>query len=225
MQVINFVPQDYIKRKRARKANMLCGMLAAVVVVALGIALMLTGATGDEIEQMQSTAQSRLSEAAADVARWKKMQSDRQALLERAERSAELMNPLPHSRIVAEVVSALPSSSALTELHVLDQKVRVIEAAAPPAGAAGRRGRQPAQVVRERVETRLRVIGIAPTDVEVARVMAGLSGSALFEKVELAYSEDQVVSGRAVRKFEVSMQLRGNAAMLARQAVTKGETL
>lgn len=223
MQMINFVPQDYIKRKRARKANLLCALLAAVVVVAMSMALLVINASTGEIESLAEEMRQRLVAAASDIAEWKKLQSDRQALLDRAEKGSQLMNPLPHSRIVAEVVQSVPETAALTEFHIVDQKVKVVETAAAK-GAAGRR-KQSAQVVREKIETRLRVTGLAPTDVEVARTIAALSGSRLFEKVELSYSEDLAVSGRVVRKFEVSLQLREDAARVAQASKLKGESL
>ena len=214
MQALNFVPQDYIKRKRARKANLLCAILAATVVVAMSMALLVVGSGSGEMADLEKSMNQRLAEAASDIARWKMLQDSRRALLERAEQTAQLMNPLPHSRVIAEVVQAVPPTAALTELHMMDQKVKVVEAAAPAKKAAGRR-KKAAQVVKEKTETRLRLIGVAPTDVEVARTIAALSSSPLLEKVELAYSEDTSTGGQMVRRFEVNLLLRGDAARLA----------
>ncbi len=224
MQVINFVPQDYIKRKRARKANLLCATLAAIVAVAMAVTLTVINASTGEIDQVQEQMDQKLQKAAEDIAAWKTLQKERQTLLERAESDAKLMNPLPQSRVVGEVIQALPSAAALTELHVVEQTVKVIEADTS-SPKPGRRARKAAQVVREKVETRLRLIGLAPTDVEVAGVISSLSASPLFDRVELSYSENQAVAGVVVRKFEVTFILRDEAPRIAQEQLRKGELL
>jgi hypothetical protein len=92
----------------------------------------------------------------------------------------------------------------------LDTEESVRTVASPPAAAfAG----EPAQPAREVVERKLRVklVGVAPSDVEVANFLAGLSSRSYFDQVAMTYARDRSSEGRLMREFEVAFLINLNA--------------
>mgnify|MGYP000100215396 CR=1 FL=1 len=228
MQTLNFIPSDYIEKKLARKANFLCAILVAAVGLAMAMLLVVLSLAEDSLQDEETAIQGKVTEASAQVETWKKFQTDRVALLDRAGKAAKLLAPLPRSRIVAEVVRALPKQTTLLELSVAEETVTVIEAAkpeaakkpgekdkAPPKPAAARGSKRGALAEKQQDVTKLRMVGLAPRDIEVAELIASLSNSPYFDQVELPVSEDFTVGNRVLRKFEVLFVLSGDAYRLA----------
>ena len=219
MQVLNFVPENHAQKKLVRRASLLSALLAATVLVPMMMVVVLMGVAGDGAEAARREVGLLESKAAADVARWEQLRNDRGALLERASKSSQLITALPRSLIVAEIVRCLPPKTTLTKLSVNEKKVRIIEGAAQ-AGGSARRGTKKgaAAMVREYTETNLRLLGLAPTDIEAAQLIASLANSPYFDNVELSYSEDQVHNEHVLRSFEIKFRLGAEADRVAKAA-------
>lgn len=230
MQTLNFIPSDYIQKKLARKSNLLCAMLVAAVGVAMAVLAVGLGLAEDSLNDDERAIAAKVNEASVQVEKWKTFQKERATLLERAGKAAQLLVPLPRSRLLAEVVQALPERTTLVELSITEDTVKVIEAAKGQAGkTSGGKSQsgkttpaaKPAGAKKGATEetqqqvTRLRMVGLAPRDIEVASLIAALSNSPYFDQVELPVSEDFAVGDRMLRKFEVVFVLSGNAYRLA----------
>jgi Tfp pilus assembly protein PilN len=214
VQVLNFVPEDYIQKKQARKANLLCALLAVVVACALAILFVGLNIAEDSLDDASAEVEQAVTKAGEQVAQWRAFQSERQGLLMRAEKAAQLLVPLPRSRILAEVVRCLPEKTSLVELSVTEETVKVIEASKAQAvnARAAKRGETE---VQEHQQTKIRMIGLAPRDIEVAALIAALSNSPYFDQVELPVSEDSKAGDVKLRKFEVLFVLSPDAYRLA----------
>lgn len=53
----------------------------------------------------------------------------------------------------------------------------------------------------------LKLVGVAPTDVEVSRYIAELNAHPLLQDVTLEYSEERKIEGAKLRQFEIKMKL------------------
>ena len=220
MQVLNFVPENHAQKKLARHANLLSALLAAAVLVPMVMVVVLMGVAGDRVEDARREVGLLESKAADDVARWEQLKSDRGVLLERASKSSRLTTALPHSLVVAEIVGSLPPKTTLTRLSVEEKKVRLIEGAPAGQPARGPRKTNSAAVVTDYTETSLRLVGLAPTDIEAAQLIAALANSPYFDNVELSYSEDQVHNDHVLRRFEIVFCLSAGADRVALKAKT-----
>lgn len=215
MQVLNFVPDDYIQRKLARKANLLCGLLAVAVVVALTGLFVALSLAEDSLADEEQAVEREVTHAARQVEQWNALRAKRQALLDRATKAARLLVPLPRSRILAEVASALPEGTSLVELSIAGETILVGKSTTGPAAKATVRGVRPDARAEEQRETRVRLLGLAPTDVEVAQLIAALSNSPHFDQVELSFSEGRAIAERSLRRFEVLFRLSDGAYRLS----------
>jgi Fimbrial assembly protein (PilN) len=213
VQVLNFVPRDYIQKKLARKANLLCALLVAAVGLALAVLVVALGVAEDALGDDEAVVEAKVQQAAKQVASWKAFRLQRSGLLDKADKAARLMVPLPRSRILAEVVRAVPEGTALLELSILNDVVRVV--AASKGKPRRSRGRTAAAQVKEFAVTKLRIVGLAPRDIEVALLIAALSNSPYFDEVELPLSEDHAMPAAVLRRFEIQCVLSDAAYHLA----------
>lgn len=223
MQVLDFVPRDYIQKKLARNANLLCALLGAVVVLVLTVLFVAMGMAEDSLQSEAERVDGQVAQASKTVEEWNCFQSQRVALLEKAEKGARLLAPLPRSRILAEVVRRLPEQTSLTELSIAEETVRIVEAEKEtgPGNQSARRRKK--AKTKEHQQTRVHLLGLAPTDVEVAQFIAGLSNSPYFDQVELSFSEDQAHERCVLRRFEVVFFLSVDAYRLSLASAAKAE--
>lgn len=211
MQVLNFVPENHTRKKLARQANLLSALLAAAVLVPLAMVVVVMGMAGDRLEAARLEVERLESSAVGDVARWEQLRRDRQALLERASKASQLITALPRSLLLAEIAGSLPPKTTLTKLSVDEKKARIIEGA--QTGRSSRRADEKgaAAMVREYTETSLRLVGLAPTDIEAAQLITALANSPYFDNVELSYSEDGKHNDHVLRRFEILFRLSDGA--------------
>jgi len=55
----------------------------------------------------------------------------------------------------------------------------------------------------------IQITGLAADDAEVAKFIANLSGNALIDKVDLAYSVEKNVKDLTVREFQIKASVKG----------------
>ena len=54
---------------------------------------------------------------------------------------------------------------------------------------------------------KVKLVGVAPSDVDLANFLAGLTQVPFFEQVSIAYARDKVEAGHILREFEVSWSM------------------
>jgi hypothetical protein len=95
----------------------------------------------------------------------------------------------------------MPKEMSLTELNVETQEQ-------PARPTSQRQTTNAATEVDRRLNVRL--IGVAPSDVDLANFLTGLTGVPFFENVSMTYSRDKAQSGHLLREFEVTFSLNLN---------------
>ena len=229
MQILNFVPDNYAQKKLARQATLLSALLAAAVLVALIVVVVVMGMEEDRVEVARLEIESQESSATGGVAKWEQLRNYRQSLLRRASGSSQLLTALPRSVVLAEVVRALPPRTTLTKFSLGDKTIRIIEGKSKEKTSVRSRGRlvkkDSQKMVTEYSETSLQVIGLAPTDVEAAQLIAALARSPYFDNVELSYSEDLRHNDHVLRRFEILFRLRDRASRLVSSAGAEEDRL
>jgi len=218
VQVLNFVPHNHARKKLARQANLLSALLAAAVVVPLVMVVVIMGMAGDRVEATRLEVERLESGAVDGVARWEQLRRDRQALLERASKASQLITALPRSLLLAEIVGSLPPKTTLTKLCVNEKEVRIVEGAQASLSSRQADKKGAAAMVREYTETSVQLVGLAPTDIQAAELIAALTKSPYFDNVELSYSEDRKHNDHVLRRFEILFRLSDGAGRQAQKA-------
>ena len=124
--------------------------------------------------------------------------------------TAELLEPVPRSVILALLTNNLPGGVSLLEVRLSEKEIT--RAAPAPAKtsqyqAAGAKIAAQQQPTQKSVETTIEIKGIAPSDIEVAAYIAQLSRSILFDGVALVESKEHKIDETRFREFELRTTL------------------
>lgn len=120
----------------------------------------------------------------------------------RASRQRVVETPLPISRIIAQVVQAMPDSLTLDRLDVNAEQVRR-QRTGGGVGTSGAKGvvdAGPRVLVAE-------VAGFARDDLDIARFVSNLDGTEPFAEVSLDYSRQRQVREVPAREFRLSFSI------------------
>lgn len=137
--------------------------------------------------------------------------------------TAELLEPIPRSIILAALTNNLPGGVSLLETRISEKEI--IRAAPAPAKAsqyqaAGAKAASQQEPPQKSIETTIEIKGIAPSDIEVAAYIARLSGSVLFDSVALVESKEHKIKETRFREFKLKTMLARNT-VLSREDIGK----
>lgn len=207
----SFLPEDYLARRIARRTNLLCISLFMVVMAGVVGGYFVTDHESQLVRVEQQKVNHRFSEAAKRLEQLQKLQNKKQQMIEKAKVTSALVEKIPRSTLLAELINNMPTRLSLLSLN-LDTKT--LHRPPPRTALQRARRKQHDQAAKQdfqvRVpETRMIVslVGVAPTDVDVSQYMTNLSKRPLFKDLSLEYSEQARIDGRTMRKFGIQMRI------------------
>jgi Tfp pilus assembly protein PilN len=216
MANINFVPDDYVQSNESRRANLMCLVLFSVVIAALAGAFVTI-----QVRQRACSAEDALITAKTarmqeSIKQFEQLQEKRKEMMRTALTTAELLESVPRSVVLASLTNTLPAGVSLTRLE-LEQKelTRAVPSMAkkPPVVNKYQAAQaQPAEPEMQpspekNTETHLDIEGIAPSDIQVAAYIERLGNSALLSDVALVESKEIKVNQVAFRDFRLKAVL------------------
>ncbi len=227
MSTVNLLPQDYVQERRQRRPNAIAAALFGVVVLAIGCAAVISEQRSKHTRDVCERINAAYADAAKLIDEVHELEAQKRKMLQRARMSADLMERLPRSYVLAMLTNALPEGAALTSVQ-LDVK------AVQPAGRKDSKGPTKHSIVAAGIQMKkkkapapqlavvLTVKGKAATDVEVARYITRLAKNSLTELVDLSYSKEAhrrlakqgEEDDKAVREFVLNLRLKPNADAL-----------
>jgi Tfp pilus assembly protein PilN len=226
---LSFLPDDYLDRKARRRANILCGVLAVIVLGMIVSACWYQETVTRTVEKRFNGVEKLYTEAARRIDKVNQMRAQQQQVVRRAELAASLVEKVPRSNILAEYTNCLPPGLSLLSLQMESREKFV----PPPAMSAFEakklalegRANQAANPQPKVFEVYLKIDGMAQTDVQVASLMEKLKHSPLFKEVNLIFTEEfQQRANRStgegsdrhdvLRKFQIEMMLNPKAEVV-----------
>jgi Tfp pilus assembly protein PilN len=211
MSNINFVPDDYIQSNESRRANLMCLVLFSVVIAALGgssVAIRIRQRACNAQEAMINAKMAQMEES---IEKFETLQTKRKEMMLT---TAELLEPVPRSVLLASLTNNLPPGVSLIKLNVIQKKADKQAASAPAknkyAAAQSKDGAEPEMKpsAEQGLETHMEIEGIAPSDLQVAAYIDHLGNSFLLDDVSLVESKEQKVGDTAFRDFRLTAMLR-----------------
>ena len=226
---LSFLPDDYLERKARRRASILCGVLAVIVLGVIVSAFQYQDKITKAVDAKEAAVEQQYTDAARRIEKVNQMRAQQQQVVRRAELAASLVEKVPRSNVLAEFTNSLPPGLSLLNM-AMESKER--SGAAPPAMTAFEQKRAAlegrpvnAMVAPKTYDVYLKLEGVATTDVQVGDFMEKLKRSALFKDVNLIYTEEfkstsTSQSGNAagkddvLRKFQIELMLNPNAEVV-----------
>jgi hypothetical protein len=209
---INFVPDDYVQKKESLRANTFYLVLFLIAMSALVGTFAVIKMRQRTALNEQMAVSKRMDEAKKAIAQLEELQTKKKQMMKNVLLTAELVEPVPRSILLAALTNNLPAG---TSLKVVDLSQQVPVGTAPAGQTskydAAKKGSAPAEAKvspEQMLETRIAIEGIAPSDIEVAHYIARLTSSILFEKVALVQSKECAVDAETLREFKLTAMLK-----------------
>lgn len=213
---VSFLPEDYVARRVEMRTNVICLSLFGVVLIAVVGAYLVTSGQRASVIKKQQEINVSFADAAKRIQQLDELQKQKKDLLRKAQVTATLVEPVPRSNLLAELINRMPKAVTLQELELKSKKVATASsltstnagsalsaAAAKPGDPNKKKDAPPIEVPR--YEVTLTLIGVAPTDIQVAQYMAALARCQLLDDINLVYSEESRMTDLSMRRFRIDM--------------------
>lgn len=212
---INFVPDDYVQNNESQRTNLIYLVLLVIVMTALGgsfITIKIRQRACNEKEVLINQKMAKMHEA---IKQFDELQVKKRAMMKTALTTAELLEPVPRSILLASLTNNLPSGVSLVKLNLIQKEPK--QQAGKIVGTSKFQAAQAEKNVQESLspeqllETHIDIEGIAPSDLQVASYIERLSSSSLMDDVALVESKELKVEDTSFRQFKLTAMLRKGA--------------
>jgi Tfp pilus assembly protein PilN len=119
---------------------------------------------------------------------------------------AQLGFPIEMSRLLQTLDAEMPREMSLTEITCTTEEV----VPSPQFGAVAAQAKPRKDQMFER-RLKIRLVGVAPTDVDLANFLTGLSRYTFFEQIALVRADGLSSGGHIMREFEVTFSINLSA--------------
>ncbi len=208
MNEINFLPQSFLeaqnRRQRLfREVVILCGM------VLIGLALF-AGQSG-RVMSIRSQVERKSEELAAAELRStevSKLKAQQQQLKLQLAVHDGLAMPLNMSSILASISQVLPPRMALTEITCSSDAPKLDLSDLKKSATSKKKSSKKQKIVKvqERV-MQIQVMGLSPSDVDVANLVGALSANPIFQNVKMRYAKSAAIDKVMAREFRLEMEV------------------
>jgi Tfp pilus assembly protein PilN len=243
----SFLPQDYVTRKTEQRAGFLSLALFSVVMFGVCGAFLVTNRRWKDIRTQQAVIDTQYATEAKKIDQLKTLEDQRKAMMEKAEVVAALLEKVPRSVLLAEMVQNLPKGVSLTDVTLKSKRVE--EKQAPVAQGTGqiqkvgtisgdgKTGSKPSamktkepkaapekpKVTAPKFEFTLTIEGVATENNEIADYLSSLKQSELLESLDLQFIDESMVDEVSLRKFKMEAKLRQDVDVRHIQALLAGQ--
>lgn len=192
---INFVPDDYIQNNESQRTNSMYLGLFLIVMVSLGGAFLTITIRQRALKNKEKIVRTKLEQAKEDIKKFEELQSKFRVMSKTALTTAELLEPVPRSVLLAALTNNLPKGVSLLRLKLIQKEPKKSRRPARTSkyeSAQSKAANAPEQKVsREKLlQTYIDIEGISPSDLQVAAYIEQLSCSSLLDNVALVESKE-----------------------------------
>ncbi len=208
---INFVPDDYIQSNESRRTNLMYLALLAVVMAALGGSFMTIKIRQRACIAKERLVNTKMSQIQEAIKQFEELQTKRREMMKTALTTAELLEPVPRSVLLAALTNNLPPGVSLLKLNIAQTEQKGTRSVAATnkyqAAQAKKAEAQPQGSAEKLLETNIDIEGIAPSDLQVAAYIEQLSNSTLMNNVALVESKEHKIEDTTFRHFKLKAML------------------
>ncbi len=227
---INFVPDDYVQSNESRRTNLMYLALLALVMAALGGSFMTIKMRQRACSAKENLVNKKMSQIQQAIKQFEQLQAKRKEMMKTALTTAELLEPVPRSVLLATLTNNLPSGVSLLKLNMVQTEPKRTGRFATnkyQAAQARKAATQPQSSQEKLLETRIDIEGIAPSDLQVAAYIEQLSNSTLINNVALVESKEHKIEDTTFRQFKLNAMIKKDVHLTkgdVEQIRTKAET-
>jgi len=209
MSNIDFVPDDYVQQRESGRANFIYLVLFAALMGAIGATFSIIKVRQKLVAKELAVVSEQMLAARSQIEQLEEFKTKSKSIMKTAVMTAELLEPVPRSIIIACLTNNLPSGVSLLEFKLEQKDIKPARrpsasqykaASASAAAAAIEKPKPP--------ETVITISGIAPSNIEVAGYISKLGSSVLMNNVALVESKEHTVDDVKFQEFKLQMALK-----------------
>jgi len=207
----SFLPEDYLERKIARRTNLICVGLCVVMIVAIGAAFYV-----QRQQEQGTTAQlvevnATFTKRAEQLRQIKELQDRQQQMIDKAKVVRQLVERVPRSIGLAEMVNNMPPSLSLIEFD-LETKTAPKPRNLDALSRAKDKQRQDKDKKDGKIEIVPRQVfinieGVAENENQITEFMGNLTHHPLFKEVGLAFIKTDTIEKTDLFRFGITLEL------------------
>jgi len=205
MREINFLPPWYTQFLRRRRTVFFQTWVTIGVALGLGLWMFLAERNQRNAENVLDTLSGQVQQTSTQLQQMERLEMLRRQLRQQAEVLTKLGIHVETGRLITKLTDATPPSLSFLSLNIDTDEIPVQLSAAERAGL--KEGSRPP--VDRRLRVRLQ--GVAPTDLELATFLTDLNQTSFFERPALTYVKERRESGHVLREFEVTFTINLNS--------------
>jgi hypothetical protein len=210
---MNFVPDDYIQSSESRRTNLTYLVLFAAVMATLGGSFMTIKIRQRALATKENLVNAKMAQAQQAIEQFEQLQTKRKMMLKTALTTAELIEPVPRSVLLATLTNNLPTGVSLLRLNLVQKEPKKINQAVSTskyrnAQVEKAAETQPKLSPEKLLETYMDIEGIAPSDLQVAAYIKRLDSSSLLDNVALVESKEHKSEDSVLRQFKLTAMLK-----------------
>ena len=204
MPELEFLPSWYPQARRRRRLLLIQAWGALLVLVAVGAWTALARHHVVHAAKSLVVVDRQLAQSELELVQLQEQLRLKGQLELQRQIVSRLGLPLETSRLLHTLDELMPKEMSLVELNIdTDEHV------ARPAMAV-RQVQQSAGAIEMDRRLNVRLVGVAPSDLDLANFLASLTGVPFFDNVTTTYSKDKTQAGHVLREFEVTFSLNLN---------------
>lgn len=220
----SFLPEDYVKSKGERRANMLSLTLFGVMMLAVVAAFFATNRRWMSVRNEQRSINAMYVREAEKIEELKALEKQRAEMVTKAEVTAALVERVPRSVLFAELVSRMPVDLTLTEFELNSEEIKRSRSSSRSGGVRtlsgksskskkSKKGEEEAEssIYIPEYNQKLRIVGVGLSNDDIADYIENLRQCELLNTVELKFIKESKIDGVLLRSFELSAGIRKGA--------------
>jgi hypothetical protein len=209
MRELEFLPDWYHRARRCKRIVVLEVWILLIVATGLGMWTFLARGNLRTKETMVALRQGQLDQTHSEEKMLSVQLGLREELRDREQIIASLGFPVDMTRLLQTLDSVMPKEMSMTDF---DCSIEETQKPVTTAIAAAPSQTPPTPEFDRRLKVKL--VAVAPSDVDLANFLAGLTDVPFFDQVGVTYSHYKSDKGHVFREFEVtfSMDLNQSAA-------------
>ena len=216
MARIDFVPEDYTQRRQWRRANFLYMGLVSVMLLVFLVTFMSIKIRQKSLNAEEAAVDVKMAAAQQSIAQLETLQVQRQEMMKKALLTAELIEPVPRSIVLALLTNTIPDGLSLSEITLKQRKLSTAEKKRYKSKyeAIKSAGTQECSEEADSVNI-VEISGFAASDIAVADYISNLTHSVLLEEVGLVQSKKYDSEKGVYREFKLSAFIKTNVQLTA----------
>ncbi len=118
MSQSNFLPEDYIEQVQERRSSLISLVLFTVVMVGVVGAFFVTNRQWANVKAQQYEVNEKFKQAKQSIDKYEELEKQQDQLMGKAEVAAALLEHVPRSILLAEIINRMPDSVSLDEFEL-----------------------------------------------------------------------------------------------------------